>query len=49
MTKKNINNVLALIYAGANIDAVNHEGNTALHIAMAQAERPYDDDSCSII
>ena len=45
MTKKNINNVLALIYAGANIDAVNNEGNTALHIAMAQAERPYDDDS----
>ena len=33
MKKRQLTNVLALIYAGADINATNNEGNTALHIA----------------
>ena len=45
MKNRKLTNVLALIYAGADINATNNEGNTTLHIAVDQAEWPYKDPS----
>ena len=41
MKERNVGNILSLIYAGAKINAVNDEGDTALHLALAQAEKSH--------